>query len=335
MGGEMKERSAITTKLAQFVKSSWLYFVFYLIMGFMQFLAKVFPNYNNIIQIITSILYMYFLIKLIFGIKEVDYLDRVFKFTIIVVVNSPLLVYSIVLFIRTIPDLFIKVSDSNTWIGFAGSIIGGSLTLFAVIFAFILDKDNRDLELDRTQTPKIKINPLFSKSKNDESMNFIIEDIENNEIIFNMFLEVINISNYPAQNISINKCELLVYSSKNYGLSNENNYIYKNDLKPNLLEQIKKTRILFGGYSVKLPISIQIKKEFIDLNDVCPTYILKIELVYNSQFEKIRYKINTTVEFDVSCKKLNNLSQTCNIKLEDKINVYILDVSNELSIDTN
>lgn len=327
----MKVKDKKIDKVIEFVKNSWLYFIFYFVIGLMQILVNILPKYSNFIQGFAVVIYMYFLIKLIFSINESDYLDRVFKFTIIVIVNSPLLVYSIVLFLRTIPGYFVHVSNSSTWIGFAGSIIGGSLTLFAVIFAFILEKKSREIELDKTQVPKLHIDTkikINNDNNYDESM-FCYGDNHNNANI-NLELELRNISNYSAKNIKIVHSYIEVYNSILYGFNPNTVALYKEDLKEKMSENITDIIILFGEYSKNLYLPIYINKKFINSDDH-PLYLLNTEIQYTSQFEQITYKLNSTITFDLSYTSFDNNNK----KTKKNNNIYFLkikNVSNSLSI---
>lgn len=67
-----------------------------------------------------------------------DDLDRILKVTAAVFLVSPLITYLLVtliyqLVVQTSGYNFVQ-GDRNTWIGFAGSIIGGSMTMLALLF---------------------------------------------------------------------------------------------------------------------------------------------------------------------------------------------------------
>lgn len=74
-------------------------------------------------------------------------IDRSFNLTLFILLLSPILVYLIILAIYSVVvtnSLFGFIQGSrDAWIGFAGSLIGGSMTMFAVIFTMQHDRKLR------------------------------------------------------------------------------------------------------------------------------------------------------------------------------------------------
>lgn len=120
------------------------------------------PNFQNLGQILIITTYIYGFTYVIYKTKEDDFLDKIIKFTIFILLNSPLFIYSLVLFFITYPNILIKVGDSSAWISFAGSIIGGSLVMFALIFTIQneerIRENNRLIEIKRT---KLNLMPII------------------------------------------------------------------------------------------------------------------------------------------------------------------------------
>lgn len=87
-----------------------------------------------------------------------------FAFTII---SSPLIIYSITLFIKSNTQL-VRSGSIDAWITFSGSIIGGSLLMLSLTFTMLNEKLNRD-DMHNEQEKKelvsilpiINVNPVF------------------------------------------------------------------------------------------------------------------------------------------------------------------------------
>lgn len=73
--------------------------------------------------------------------------NLVFYVAMFVGIGSPIATYIIVLTIKLVKSILIPVGNATTWIGFAGSIIGGAMTLFAVIFTIRFEDSKRSDQL--------------------------------------------------------------------------------------------------------------------------------------------------------------------------------------------
>lgn len=159
------------------------FFIFLIIV--LQALVKWIPEFKNVGQIAVIVIYIYAITMTIFNTEEVDYLDRIVKFTFMIIFNSPLLVYSIVLFFKTFPNSMIKVGDANTWIAFAGSMLSGSLVMFAVVFTLQYEKKLKDQEFNLMSIPLIEFElskPDEYEYKRSEIIKLYIKNIGNNHI---------------------------------------------------------------------------------------------------------------------------------------------------------
>lgn len=121
--------------------------------------------------------------------------DKIYFFTIFVLIASPLSIYIIVLLIGYFKPSLIQVGDASDWIGFAGSIIGGSMTMFALIFTIQNEDTKRKSEELLRIMPFIKIEPIL--------INQEIIDLTKPIIIR-------NVSNYPLRYLSLEKVYLEV-----------------------------------------------------------------------------------------------------------------------------
>jgi hypothetical protein len=62
-------------------------------------------------------------------------LKTIVNFVIFTLMASPLAVYALLLFASSLPVYFPRTGSEEAWIGFGGSIIGGTMTIFALIFS--------------------------------------------------------------------------------------------------------------------------------------------------------------------------------------------------------
>lgn len=198
----------------------------------MQLLIKASPGFLNIGLIIIILTYIYSLTIAIYREQEDSFYDRIVKFTVFVLINSPLIVYTIVLFFNTFPNTLIKIGSASTWIGFAGSIIGGSMTMFAIIFS--MQYQNKT-EANKS-VPFITVDQI-GIGNDDEGTFSVTLDEDNNDILIGPIIALFkfkNISNFIARNIKLTK--IVTYNYESYRNTNEKitelnqEYSSKNDL---------------------------------------------------------------------------------------------------------
>ncbi|MHC1734068.1 MAG: hypothetical protein AB9921_00090 [Erysipelotrichaceae bacterium] len=131
----------------------------------------------------------------------INYFTGLVILTVLVVLLSPVLVYSITYIISHLkPELLSKfrVGDAESWIQFSGAIIGGSMTLFAVVFSL----RHNEILYEKQKSDAIK--PIFSFSptlKNEGSE--LIQTLTDFDSNFRIELEALNISNNPALDFKI------------------------------------------------------------------------------------------------------------------------------------
>lgn len=203
-----------------------------LIVLLMHISIKVVPEFLNIGLIIILLTYIFALTIAIYKDHEESFFDRILKFTIFVLINSPLIIYTIVLFFRTFPNTLIKIGNASTWIGFAGSIIGGSMTMFAIIFS--IQYQNK-IEANKT-IPFITVDQI-GIGKDDEGTFSITLEEESNDILIGPIIAAFkfkNPSNFIAKNIKLIKIvtyNYISYSNPNDPIIEHNQeYNQKNDL---------------------------------------------------------------------------------------------------------
>lgn len=129
------------------------------------------------------------------SLKWNDTMSKVSSFTFIVLFLSPAFVYLMINiidnFVHLYPGILVVQGSKSDWISFSGSIIGGAMTLFAVVFTLQNERDNRRREKALSILPLLKCH--FEQSTNYESASL-------------MNLDKFSISNFSdnhAKNIKI------------------------------------------------------------------------------------------------------------------------------------
>lgn len=112
-----------------------------------------------------------FICSIILIVKEfkskLDYI-KVLIVTIFIIIFSPIFTYVLVMIARYLKNYQIidAIGTSDAWIGFAGSIIGGSITMFALYLTF--KHESRVREKNRIDSIKPYISCRISNYKEDE-----------------------------------------------------------------------------------------------------------------------------------------------------------------------
>lgn len=160
-------------------------FIIILLIVLIQILIRIFPELRKIGLIILIPLFIVIISEAINSSEGYEFIDKILKITMTIVVCSPLLVYTIILFFNTFPNILIKVGNSSSWISFAGSIISGSLVMFSLIFTLQNEKTVREHQFKLTNLPVIELKISDDNNymyKRNEAIKFIIENIGNNHI---------------------------------------------------------------------------------------------------------------------------------------------------------
>lgn len=160
--------------------------------------------YGNRTYIIAAICVYFSIVILYFKYRRnstKDILDRVSDFAFSVLLSAPLIVYVLLLFIDFIkikyPEYIFLVGVGSDWIGFAGSIIGGAMTMFALVFTIQHEKDLRIKEKIDSLKPFIDIDIEFEK--NDR----MILNCDRDKNCMELVLNINNISNNNLRDFEI------------------------------------------------------------------------------------------------------------------------------------
>lgn len=252
------------------------------------------PN-SSFAKIILQILIFYFFLK-IFYIRESNSDDeptlrlasQILIYAMAIVYLSPQIVYLISLIFIINPNYILSIGTLGDWLGFAGSIIGGSLTLFAVIFAFILDKKQRESDVDLRSIPKIVIDWYFGKNSKDNSLIkrslVSVYHLNKNEIILNMKLHLINDSTYLASKLEFIESRILFFRNVDNALIDNElpidviNFTEKHIVESNL------TSFLFNSSEFILNLPIRFPEKYINhVNNNIENYLARLIL-------KVKYR---------------------------------------------
>lgn len=117
------------------------------------------------------------------------------EFIVFSLIAAPLIVYSFTIFAAFLPEYFPRVGTVESWIGFAGSIIGGTMTIFAL--AFSISYSSKQIKTQRNND----VRPI---------LHLDIHKIDGNRVLVNgdeegyyIELELSCHSVFPAYNLEI------------------------------------------------------------------------------------------------------------------------------------
>lgn len=112
-------------------------------------------------------------------------IDRVLSLSLIVIVASPIIVYLFLILASNLSLFYVRIGGEDAWIGFAGSIIGGSLTMLALVFTLKQQDDIRKSDKTLSIMPILSIEPENGTGKdfNIDVRKFVILNLSNNHAI--------------------------------------------------------------------------------------------------------------------------------------------------------
>ena len=181
--------------------------------------------------------------------------NRILYVALFVIISSPIATYVTILIVQLVKFMLVPVGDAKTWIGFSGSIVGGAMTLFAVIFTINHDQRARDRENKRNEQlmideksqrlmPVIEIYPL---RENDELFSKKLYGEDGLNFIF----VISNLSENHAREITIQAVEYIAYygRGKKIDLTKE---LFSKPKTIKLLASMRKSEFHIGLSSYKL-----------------------------------------------------------------------------------
>lgn len=144
---------------------------------------------NGIILLpIIIILYLLYLLFAISANYKETITNKIISFSLFVIMSSPAMIYSLIRVANALPNFFTGIGDQTSWIQFSGSIIGGSMTMFAITFS--MKYQNMILKNDRK--PKLQCEIQF---KGESKNRFRLQDIDS--------ISLFNITNFSMNKIQI------------------------------------------------------------------------------------------------------------------------------------
>lgn len=302
MGGKTMKR---------YIKYTGITLSVFIIVIILQLLIKVYEQFKILGYILIFVTYMIGITATILSSENEKLLDRIFNFTIFIVFNSPLFIYTIALIFKTFSESFIRVGDANVWIGFAGSIIGGSMTMFAIIFT-IQNQDNIEskkviphLSIDISDFYNIENNLLLTTIRiNDEKIQLGGHD--SCWINFNLT----NNSSHIAKDIKITSIQSINYDQYRHPTYQYQEFEVSNGNKVDLLTDDSKVviKIIFDHDNYRLC-------EYFDLlfttqhTDVFNINIYKSRFLFRFCLVEVQEEYGVHRKLDVSTIKLTESPQ--------------------------
>lgn len=110
-----------------------------------------------------------YLIRKIDSVKESDSLSRLVNIILILILVAPISVYGLSIIMKSIFKIFNVpiISDSNAWISFYGSILGGAITLFAVMFTLSFEREKGKKDKALSLLPTIEVSHEYMEKSNE------------------------------------------------------------------------------------------------------------------------------------------------------------------------
>jgi hypothetical protein len=94
---------------------------------------------------------------------KVDFVDRIFTFTIILILFFTMITFIVAGIAKIYAPIEIRFGNIESWIGFSGSILGSSITMFALVFT--ITNENKKREDDVKKQNEVEAKNLDEKKK--------------------------------------------------------------------------------------------------------------------------------------------------------------------------
>lgn len=225
----------------------FIFIIVILIVAFGLSFLKV--NENTITSILILILVIYIFALFYFS-KPITFTSIIYTTIPFTLIASPLITYAVFLYMKANTNLPIIGSDGD-WISFIGSVIGGSITVIAVAFTILhernTDKQNRSIRL----LPTFEVSHIYKDEDNNDISNldsFINKiKIDYGSLSIDSYKEISSI--YTVKNLSSNlirelkikKCTFWVNEHFSYEI--EPKYNFQNVISKNIMFDILRNDI--------------------------------------------------------------------------------------------
>ena len=152
---------------------------------------------NSLIIIVISIVY---LVAIIYENRTNSLLENAINFTLFALIASPLMVYAIVLIMKVVSPALEIIGNQSAWIGFYGSLFGGSLVMFALIFTI-----QHENEIESSKSIPLLTVTYMPNERDSNQLNTMITKNQDNIVIgptlFSLTIE--NSTPYMAKDVTI------------------------------------------------------------------------------------------------------------------------------------
>lgn len=295
---------------------------------------------SSITKVMLQILIFYYFIKIIY-ISQNDKDDepsvrlasQILIYAMAIVYFSPQIVYLISLFFVINPNYIIGIGTSGDWLSFAGSLIGGSLTLFAVIFTFILDKKQRESDADLRSIPKIITDWNFGKNSKDNSYIkrslVVINQFNKDEVFFNIKLRLINDSSFLASKLEFIESKLVFFRDIDSSLNDDQLPIDVINFTEEHIKESNMIKFLFNNSEFIMNLPISYPEKYINVatksyEDYLSRLIVKLK--YRSAIGVRDITLTSEVNFHISnpVTQLDKEKRLLLVIIENIRNDYII-----------
>ena len=158
----------------------------------------------------------------------ISFTSKTILIALAILIFSPLLTYLIILFIQNTPIKNLPhIGSVDTWISFAGSIIGGSITMVALALTINYESEARKKEELRQIKPVLVGEPIYLEdSWGRVSKEFNVNGCIEQDVQLPWMIK--NVSNNIANNLSIIREYIYLYNTKtnSYDIEKQGLYSY-------------------------------------------------------------------------------------------------------------
>ncbi|MHC1735211.1 MAG: hypothetical protein AB9921_06015 [Erysipelotrichaceae bacterium] len=144
-----------------------------------------------------------------------DEYEKIIKITVLLIISFTVFAYLAALFSKTVIPKVFAVGSVDAWIGFAGSILGGSITMVALIFTLLGDtrksieqKNHQEILLAKQSFPTLEIIDNSFNSNEERKIKLFKIDEKRAELRSYHHYSIQNDSNYIAKDVKFTSVTL-------------------------------------------------------------------------------------------------------------------------------
>lgn len=214
-------------------------------------------------------------------------IDSLIIFALIILFLSPAIVYFIFLMLTYYFDgVLVTVTNQETWIGFAGALIGGSLTMIAVAFTISNENKQRRNEIAIHSIPNIKVN---------------IKDVcrvmyKDKKTILRHHIYIKNESDNIAQNLKVNVFKAYTEDFASDGKIVKTFLNEGNDVSTNFSNSDIKNIVFMKDDSIQIPFQIELPQDFEQQDK---NIKIDLTLEFSDVLDVFRYNLITVISLGI------------------------------------